>query len=305
MAPAGPALFLYFGVQFATKSLLAVPAGVVADRLPRASIYAWMRAVSGVASLVALLAFVAPFPLLFVLIAAALASGAHAFDLPAHRALQCEVQPQEHLERGLSFGSTGFHVAALLAPIVAFPLWTAFGPTMPLLISAVAFFVASVPAFGITPAPVERTERAQHAGRDIGDALRFVTGAPVVVALLLVSVVPPLAGKVLAITLPSASGHEGDASFGLVLAATEFGAISAALLMTTVTWRFSLWLPPASAVLYAAAIAAACVVMPLGAVAIGAGLFIAGCAKTMLMTSAVAGISHHTPREIRGRLMTI
>lgn len=123
--------------------------------------------------------------------------------------------------------------------------------------------------------------------------------------MLAVSVLPPLAGKVLAIALPTASGHDGDASFGLVLAATEFGAIAAGLLMTSVQWRFSLWQPPASAVVYVAAIAAACVFMPLGAVAIAGALFLSGCAKTMLTASAVAGIRDYTPSELRGRLMTI
>jgi MFS family permease len=304
IAPDGPAVIAYLAVQLVAKLLLAVPAGIVADRLPRASIYAWMRVASGLASLVGAAALLSSSPMTIALVAAAMAAAAHAFDLPAHRALQCEVQPRALLERGLSFGSSGFHVAALLAPVVTFPLWVSAGSALPLLLSAIAFFAAAVPAFGIGVAPVVRSERG-HAGRDVRDALRFLVASPAVLALLVISVLPPVMGKVLSIALPATSGNEGEGSFGLVLAATEFGAICAALLMTGVTWRFRPWIPPASALMYGGCIAAACIVMPVGAVALGAALFLAGCAKTMLTSSAVAGIGNYTPHEMRGRLMTI
>jgi MFS family permease len=304
IAPDGPAVFAYLAVQFVAKMLLAVPAGLVADRLPRASVFAWMRIASGTASLLAAGALFSSSPMFVALAAAALAAAAHAFDLPAHRALQCEVQPRVQLERGLSLGSSGFHIAALVAPIVTFPLWVSAGPETPLLISAAAFFIAAIPAFAITLSPVVRAE-GSHAKKDVREALRFLIDSPAVLALLLISVLPPVMGKVMSIALPTSSGHEGDGSFGLVLAATEFGAIFAGLVMTTVTWRFKPWIPTASALAYGGAIGAACVVMPVGAVAIGAALFLAGCAKTMLTSSAVAGIGSYTPAEMRGRLMTI
>jgi MFS family permease len=304
IAPDGPAVIAYLTVQLGAKLLLAVPAGVVADRLSRPSIFAWMRIASGIASLVGAAALFTSSPMLVALVAAALAAAAHAFDLPAHRALQCEVQPREHLERGLSLGSSGFHVAALLAPIIAFPIWASWGAQVPLLISALAFFVAAIPAFAISTKAVVRSERA-HAGRDVREVLRFVFESPAVLLLLLISVLPPVLGKVMSIALPSVSGHQGDGSFGIVLAATEFGAIFAGLLMTSVTWRFKPWIPPASALFYGGSIAAACLLMPAGAIAIASALFLAGCAKTMLGSSAVAGMQSYAPHEMRGRLMTI
>jgi MFS family permease len=304
IAPGGAAVASYLGTQFAVKVLLAVPSGVLADRFPRRSIYAWMRVLSGVASLAGAGAVFSPTPLLTALSAAAIASAAYALDLPAHRALMCEVQPREQLERGLSLGSSGFHVAALLAPVAAFPLSATWGPSMPLLLSSLGFFVAAIPAFAITQGGEPR-RGVEHPARDAWDALRFIASSPLVILPLALSSLPPVLGKVLQIALPAASGHEGDGSFGLVLAATELGAISAGLLMAGVDWRFSPWMPPLSAAAYCACIIAVGIAIPQGGVAMAAALFLSGCTKTALIASSVLGIQHYTPREMHGRLMTI
>ena len=306
IAPGAMAVVAYMGTQLAVKAVLAVPAGILADRWPRTSMYAWMRVLAGIASIVGAAALASPAPMIVALAAAAVASAAHALDLPAHRSLMCDVQPREQLERGLSLGSSGFHVAALLAPIVAFPLSAYWGPQVALLLSAAVFFVAAIPAFSIREEAGTRAPERRAAGAaDALEAVRFVLASPAILLPMSLSAIPPVIGKIVQVALPAASGHEGDGSFGLVLAATEAGAICAGLLMAGVTWRFNPSLPPMAAAAYALAIVAVCGFTPFGGLALAAALFVVGCSKTALVSTAVAGLHHYAPRQMRGRLMTI
>jgi MFS family permease len=296
------ALAAFLLLRLGTKFAAAVPAGLLADRRPRATIYAWMRVVSGCAALLgAAAAWQGLLPL--ALAAAAISALSHALDLPAHRALQGEVQPEHQLERGISAANGGSHAAALLAPIVALPLGGAFGMTVPLLLAAAAFFVSAAFAFRIPARPIARI--ASHARHDVASALRFVWGAPIVIGLLLATALPPTIDKTITILMPSASGHDGG-GFGLVLAAPEMGAIVLGVVLATVPWRFSPWMPLVSAGMYTGGVVASSLAgLTLGMEMIAVALFLTGCAKTALVSSALAGIQRHVPHEMRGRIMTV
>jgi hypothetical protein len=215
------------------------------------------------------------------------------------------VQPEEYLERALSFGSGGFHIAALLAPVIAFPLAAAFGAPIPLLISAGIFAVAAVPAFLITPTRCERIPaKARH---DVSAALQFVAQTPIVVALVLAMTLPSVVDKAVVVALPSQSGADQHSeTMGFVLAAPELGAIAVGFVLAAVRWQFAPWITLVSAGAYATGIATASFVgLTAGVEAIALALFLAGCAKTTLITSALAGIQRHVPEHMRGRILTI
>jgi MFS family permease len=305
LGPAAWALTAFLVVRIGVKSLLAVPAGLLADRVPRSTLYAWMRVGSAGGSIISAAALVSPEPMLVALLGAGVAAASHAIDLPAHRALQGQVQPDEYLERGLSFGTGGFHIASLAAPIVAFPLAAGLGAPVPLLVSAAAFALAALPAFLI--APIRCTRERMPASHDLSTALRYVWQTPIVVALLLAVSLPSIADKAVAIMLPSVSGTDDNAqAMGLVLAAPELGAIAIGFVLAAVRWQFAPWITALSAGAYATGIATASVVgLAAGVEAIAIALFLAGCAKTTLITSALAGIQRHVPEHMRGRIMTI
>jgi MFS family permease len=305
IGPAAWALTAFLAIRIGMKSLLAVPAGLLADRIPRSTLYAWMRVGSGIGSLVSAGALLTPHPLAVALLGAGIAAASHAIDLPAHRALQGQVQPEEYLERALSFGSGGFHIAALLAPVIAFPLAAAFGAPIPLLISAGIFAVAAVPAFLITPTRCERIPaKARH---DVSAALQFVAQTPIVVALVLAMTLPSVVDKAVVVALPSQSGADQHSeTMGFVLAAPELGAIAVGFVLAAVRWQFAPWITLVSAGAYATGIATASFVgLTAGVEAIALALFLAGCAKTTLITSALAGIQRHVPEHMRGRILTI
>jgi MFS family permease len=304
LAPGGVALTAFLVVRFGVKSLLAVPAGLVADRYPRATLYAWMRAGSGAGSAISALAIITPDPIVVALIGAGIAGAAHAIDLPAHRALQIDVQPPQHLERGLAFGTSGFHVASLIAPVVAFPVAAAFGPESALLLSATAFAVAAWFAFRIEPKPV--TQHHEASQRSLAAPLRLIRETPVVLMLLVATVLPSIIDRALAISLPATSGGGHGSTFGIVLAAPEAGGIVIAMLMSTLNWRFAPWMPIVAAGAYGAGVAAATFAgLLVGVEALALSLFLAGCARATLTTSAMAGIQRHVPAHLRGRIMTI
>jgi MFS family permease len=306
VAPSAWGIVLFLGLRLGIKSLMAAPAGIMADRLPRNAIYAWMRVACGIAALAGAFAAAAD-SVTIAILAISLSAVAHAIDLPAHRALMAQVQPDDMLERGLSFGSSGFHVAALLAPVVALPLATLVGPPAPLLLAAIVFLVASLAAFRIDVEGVRPDDRAPSASHldAIATALRFVWRTPLVVLLLLATALPGVIDKTIVVMLPSVTDAE-HAAFGLVLAAPELGAIVLGLTLAGLQWRFSPWITASSAVLYAGSIAVTSSVgLEIGGIAVGAGLFVAGCAKTALITSALAGIQRTVPPHLMGRIMTV
>jgi hypothetical protein len=264
-----------------------------------------MRTLSAVGSVVSAAALLTPAPMLVAVAGVAIASAAHAIDLPAHRTLQGEVQPDEYLERGLSFGTGGFHVASLLAPIAAFPLAATVGAPITLLVSAAIFVAASVPAFLLPRTPCARA--GMNVPRDVAASLRFVRRTPLVLALLFATTLPSMIDKAVAITLPSQAGAADHAHvMGLLLAAPELGAIAVGFLLAAVQWRFAPWITLLSACAYATGIATATLAgLTVGVEAVALALFIAGCAKTTLITSALAGMQRHVPEHMRGRIMTI
>lgn len=303
VGPGAWGLAPFLAIRIGVKSLLAVPAGLIADRYPRATIYFQMRMLSGAASLIGVFAALQG-SFTIALVAAAVSAVSHAVDLPAHRALQGEVLPDRMLERGISLASGGGHAATLVAPVLAVALGASLGMAAPLGIAAAAFFVSALAASNIPRIPCTKVK--ERANQEVRSALRFVRESPVVIGLLLASAMPPVIDKTIAVMLPSASGGEEGTSFGLVLAASEMGAISIAVAMAAVQWRFSPWIPILSATVYAFGVVAASVAgMTLDAMLIASALFLAGCAKTALMSSSLAGIQRHVPAEMRGRIMTI
>ncbi|HXK32702.1 MAG TPA: MFS transporter [Dehalococcoidia bacterium] len=293
----------FFAIRFGAKVLLAVPAGLAADRYPRVTLYASMRVMSGLAALLGAGALLTAWPLEVALLAAGLSAAAHAMDLPAHRALQGDIYPRERLEQAISFGTGGFHIATLLAPIVALPLATVFGPGMPLLVAGAAFFMASMPAFRLPSTRVERV--AATAKADVLAAVGFVARTPLVLGLLLAGCVPSVVDKCVTVMLPSSSGNEHGA-FGVVLAAPEMGAIAIGFGLAAVPWRFSPWIPAVCGAAYVASVAAVSFAgLAMGPASIGLALFAGGCAKTGLMASAMAGMQRLVPAEMRGRVMTV
>jgi MFS family permease len=304
--PAGWSLGVFLAVRLGVKALLTIPAGIIADHYSRPRIYAAMRVLSGAASLVAVASLASPAPFALAVAAATLAAVSHALDLPAHRAMMGEIQPADDLERGLSFGSAGFHVATMAAPIVAFPLAAAFGVAVPLAVSAAAFFVAAVPAARLVRLMPARAAAATRRRPDVSTALRFVAGTPVVLAMILATTVPAVVDKAVVVALPSTASNADHSALGFVLAAPELGAITFGFFMAAVNWRFAPWIPFVSAGGYAVGVVAASLAgFVVGIELIAVALFIAGCAKTSLITSALAGMQRHIPTELRGRIMSI
>lgn len=304
--PAGWSLGVFLAVRLGVKALLTIPAGIIADRYSRPKIYAAMRVLSGAASLVAVGSLVSPAPFAVAVAAATLSAISHALDLPAHRAMMGDVQPADDLERGLSFGSGGFHIAAMSAPIVAFPLAAAFGIAVPLALSAAAFFLAAVPALRLIPLMPERAATTNRRAPDVSTALRFLVGTPVVLAMILATTVPAVVDKAVVVALPSTASNGDQSSLGFVMAAPELGAITFGFFMAAVNWRFAPWIPLVSAGGYAAGVVAASLAgFVVGVEVIAIALFLAGCAKMSLVTSALAGMQRHIPAELRGRIMSI
>src|SRR5579884_4518707 len=135
---------------FVPLPLLALPAGQLADRLPRTAVFAGSIAVEGtVAALLLTVTLTGAHRLWPFISLAALTGAAGAFGSPAARALAPELVPAELLAGALALRSIAFQVATVAGPAVGGLLFA----VRPELVYAVgaAFLVLSAGALARLP----------------------------------------------------------------------------------------------------------------------------------------------------------
>ncbi|MGH7486313.1 MAG: MFS transporter [bacterium] len=280
------------------KLLGAVPAGILCDRLPRTRVLAATRGAAVVASLVPLLGFVAPFPLLWVLAASSIGGAVHALDLPAGRGTLGDVSEPADLDAAVAFNSAGGHFAALVGPLIAFGLASWPGRPAALIASGAVLATAAVLSRRIP----DLMPRRKAVADGVRPLVRYLRSAPTATLLILVGVAPVLVDKAIALGLPSKAG--GGASVGFALAAPEVGGLLAAGVLAIAPRRLGVGAIAAAGVLYAVFVFAAAQNLREGEVLI-VMLAAAGVAKLVMIATAQARLQGIVPPSVRGRVFAL
>lgn len=231
--------------QFAPFVLLVLPAGDVADRLPRQRILGATYALQAVAVLCLLwfswqhLSVV--WPVFCVLI---LAGIARAFGMPAGQAIVMNLVPAEQFGQATALSSSGFHVAVISGPVLGGLLYLA-GPSMVYGVALSLLVLAFICSFAVMTAP-QKSSRRGLVWHECLEGFRFVWQRPIVLGAISLDLFAVLFGGAVALLPVYAKDvlHVGPMGLGLLRSAPAVGAAitSIALMIWPIHRRVGLWM---------------------------------------------------------------
>ena len=286
-------LGLISSLQFAPVLLLAMPAGVITDRMSKRRLLILTQTVLMLqASVLTVLVWTGRVRYWHVAVLATVYGLAQVIDMPTRQAFVADLTGRSHLMNAIALNSAMFNAARLVGPAVAGLLIARFGLPVAFLLNALSFMAV------IGALAALRTEGAPHpsAGttmlEKIRGGLEYASNTPLIrfVLTLLLSVsFFVLNFNVLVPLVTKHMLHGGAGDFGLLMASLGGGAIVGALTLALVVHgRPPIALGFASSVPMAAATLA---VMGLAQIT-----FQATCNSILQLTA---------PDGLRGRIMSL
>jgi MFS family permease len=220
--------------EFLPLPLLALPAGQLADRLPRRLVFAGSLALLMAVTALLILVTLAGATKLWPFLALAFASGvASALGTPAARALPPSLVPTEILAAALALRSTAVQAAVVAGPAVGGILFA----IRPELVygSAVALFGAAL--FCVVAVREPRVPRisADEAGlASVLQGIAFIRRTPILLGAISLDLVAVLLGGAVALLPLFARDvlEVGPEGLGLLRSAPAVGALAAGILIT-------------------------------------------------------------------------
>jgi MFS family permease len=218
--------------EFVPLLVLALPAGHLADRLPRRLVAAFSLAlmVAVAAGLLAVTVAGADVVWPYFLLAA-LTGVASAIGWPAYTALTPEVVPPDLVAGAVALRSVAGQVAVIAGPAVG-GLIFAWKPEAVYALGAVLFFVGGVAMAALRVRPLERDATVGLEG--LVDGIRFVWRTRMLLGAITLDLFAVLVGGGVALLPIYARDilHVGPVGLGILRAAPAVGALLAALMLT-------------------------------------------------------------------------
>lgn len=293
--------------EFLPLPLLALPAGQLADRLPRRLVFATALALEAAVAALLLVVSLSGARQLWPFLVLALASGAlAAFGTPAARALPPMLVPPELLGSALALRSIAFQLAVVAGPALGGVLF-AVRAELAYSVAVGLFVVACVAACCIAgPAVARRAAEEVSSLAGVLEGIRLIRRTPVLLGAILLDLFAVLFGGAVALLPLFAQTilETGPIGLGLLRTAPAVGA----LLMAFVLTRRPLGARAGRTLLLAVA-------------AFGASMIVFGLSKSFALSFvalAVSGlvdmlsvnirattVALATPDELRGRVLAI
>ena len=222
---------------------------------------------------------------------------------------------QRDLTTANAMESLSFSLSGLIGPAVAGLVIAGFGAPVVLALDAITYFVFVAclllmregrglaheegRAPGAPGAPV--------ASRGLGPAVRFILGAPAIVAITLFYMSVNVAGGILAVVIPLYVRdvlHGGSETFGLLLSVLTAGDLVGLLVVGAVSWRWPLGRSIAWALFTSGLVLLLWLLRP-PVIALGAILFVWGSLSSSLTPWAQTIRMRLIPAEMRGRVFAL
>jgi len=294
-------------LEFLPLPLLALPAGHLADRFSRRSVFAASLALN-VAVTLGLLAvsLTASHRLWPFLVLAAATGAATALGLPAARALPPTLVPLDLIESATALRSIAFQIGFAGGPALGGLLF-AVRPELPYATAAVLLALGFVSMTRVREPAAAPVEDAPASGLDnLLGGLRFVRRTPVLLGAITLDLFAVLFGGAVALLPLFARSvlHTGPVGLGVLRTAPAVGALAAGVLITRrpLGGRVGRTL-----LVVVAAFGASMVVFGLShsfALSLGA-LAVSGFVDMISMNIRSTTIALATPNELRGRVLAI
>jgi MFS family permease len=294
-------------VEFVPLLLLALPAGQLADAVPRRAIIAASLALEVAIALLLLVVTLSGGRALWPYLALAAASGVAAgISAPALRALLPELVPTEIMAGAMALRSVGWQISVVAGPAVGGFVFSV-SPKLLYSLSAGLFTVGLGCVLALDKRPAARMPGSEMPGwQSLVEGIRFLRRTQMVLGAILLDLFAVLFGGAIALAPVFARSilHVGPIGLGALRTAPAVGALLAALLLTRRSLRF-----PAGPTLLVvvAAFGVSMIVfglsrwLPLSLAALAAGGFV-DMISVNIRSTTVALV---TPNELRGRVTAV
>jgi MFS family permease len=294
-------------VEFVPLLLLALPAGQLADVVPRRAIIAVSLALEVAIALLLLVVTISGGRTLWPYLALAAASGVAAgISAPALRALLPELVPAEIMPGAMALRSVGWQISVVAGPAVGGIVFS-ISPTLLYALAAGLFVAGLGCALALHKRPAASLPGTGAPGwASLVGGIRFLRRTPMVLGAILLDLFAVLFGGAIALAPVFARSilHVGPVGLGALRTAPAVGALIAALLLT----RRPLRTPAGPTLLVVVALFGVCMIafglsrwLPLSL----AALAVAGFVDMVSVNIRSTTIALVTPNELRGRVTAV
>jgi len=232
------ALGAIFFVGTLPTLFLMLPAGVLADRVPRQRVLLFTQATMMILAFI--LAALAATGVLQVWHVGLLAAGlgiANSFDAPARQALAVEmVEDRRDLMNAIALNATIFNLARVVGPAVGGVVLAALGAAWCFALNGLSFLAVIVALLMMKLPQTRREVRVEPLTTQIAAGLRYVLENPPIRTMTLLVAVSSLFGFSYSVLLPAFAVdvlRVGEAGLGGLNAATGFGALIGSLIVAS------------------------------------------------------------------------
>lgn len=311
LTSSGALLGLVLGLQLLPSLLFSPIAGVVADKVSKRLLLAWMQigmAVPAVA--LGILALTDRVQVWHVLTLAFLFGIARAFEAPARQSFVSEIVEKDRLTNAVSLNSASFNTGRLIGPALAGLMIAALGSGVDatgwvILANALSYGFVVLSLWALDPADLSPSPRGSLGDRAIRDGLKYVKSRPDLILLLTTVFFLGAFGMNFQVTSALMATHvfgKGAGEFGVLGSILAVGSLAGALLAARRT-------SPRLRYIVGAGLAFSMVqvvsgVMPTFA-SYAAVLPLVGLTVLTAGTTASAVIQMSTTPEMRGRVVSI
>ncbi len=288
--------------------LLGLFGGVVADRLPRRTLFVVMQLLAMMQALVlGVLTLGGWIRVWEIIVLAFLLGTVTAFEMPARHSMIAGLVPRADLANAIALNSSLFNVARFMGPALAGWLVAVIGEGALFLLNAASFLAVVVAISRIHVSPSAIAVRRASAGADLLEGLGFAWGhRPIRTGLLLVGLIS-LAGVPYMVLMPVFAQEifaGGPRTLGLLMGAAGGGALVGALRLAQRASPQGLErLIGGAGVVGGIALAVFSRVGILGWALVV--LSVVGYCLTTLVASTNAFIQTQVPDQLRGRVMSL
>ncbi len=294
-----------FLCQFLPMLLLGVWAGAVTDRHDKRRIALLTQTLLAVqAALLGVLYLLDVLTLPIVYLLAVVLGVVNAFDNPARRGFVVELVEPSEITNALSLNTAVMTGSRIFGPAIAAALKGPLGAGWLFIMNAATFAAILWPLLAMDRTQVRPSERAVRGGTPVRDALRFITRDR---RLLVVFVVFTLVGM-FAFNYPvsllklSVARYDSESLFGILLAATGFGAMVGSLITAARPRITTWWFFGNGAVLGLSGLALAWAPNKWAAIALAIPVGVGGAA---FVAGQNAIVQQEAPADMRGRLLAL
>jgi len=294
--------------QFLPVLLLALPAGVAADRLPRRVTLLWTQAAAMVFALVlAALTWLDVIRVWHVALLAFATGAAGALDIPVRQSLLQDLVGREDLPNAIALNSLAFNSSRMIGPAIGGALLALTGEAAVFFVNALSYLAVLAAIRGMRHRPpVVPAERVSWVG-EIRAGLAYAAREPRMRTVLGLVFITSVFGAPYTILLPvfARDVHGVDSSgLGWMMGAAGLGAVIGALLIAGGGGRLRAGRTVAAAMLVLGLALVGFAATPNLAAAL-ALLVVIGGAMIVQMATSNTMLQLLSPPELRGRIISL